>query len=167
MRDTQRERKRHRQREKQAPHREPDVGFDPRSPGSHPGPKVALNRWATWAAPFLLLSTISKSSLLSISKTAAPFFICYLLHQPVSSPRCTPLSPISHASANKIFIIAHMVMRFTCLEIIQWLTSAQVTKVKLLSLSKRSLRICFLYTSHLLAFALFFLPRDFSPCFIN
>ena len=36
--------KRHRQREKQAPCREPDVGLDPRSPGSGPGLKVALNR---------------------------------------------------------------------------------------------------------------------------
>ena len=31
---------RHRQREKQAPYREPDVGFDPGSPGSRPGPKA-------------------------------------------------------------------------------------------------------------------------------
>ena len=30
--------------------REPDVGFDPRSPGSHPGLKAVLNRWATGAA---------------------------------------------------------------------------------------------------------------------
>ena len=35
---------RHRQREKQTPHREPDMGLDPGSPGSHPGPKAALNR---------------------------------------------------------------------------------------------------------------------------
>ena len=32
------------EREKQAPYREPDMGLDPRSPGSHPGQKVALNR---------------------------------------------------------------------------------------------------------------------------
>ena len=41
-----RERQRHRQREKQAPCREPDVGLvglDPWSPGSHPGPKAVLN----------------------------------------------------------------------------------------------------------------------------
>ena len=38
-----RERQRHGQREKQAPCRDPDVGLDSRSPGSHPGPKVALN----------------------------------------------------------------------------------------------------------------------------
>ena len=46
MRDTQREkeRQRHRQREKQAPCKEPDMGLDPKSPGSHPGLKVALNR---------------------------------------------------------------------------------------------------------------------------
>ena len=42
-----RKRQRHRQREKQAPRREPDVGPDPWSPGSHPGLKEALNRWAT------------------------------------------------------------------------------------------------------------------------
>ena len=40
MRDTQRERQSHRQREKQAPCRDPNVGLDPRSPGSHPGPKA-------------------------------------------------------------------------------------------------------------------------------
>ena len=37
-------RQRERQREKQAPCREPDVGLEPRSPGSGPGPKVVLNR---------------------------------------------------------------------------------------------------------------------------
>ena len=31
---------RHRQREKQAPCREPDVGLDPGAPGSHPGLKA-------------------------------------------------------------------------------------------------------------------------------
>ena len=31
---------RHRQREKQAPCREPDVGLDPGTPGSRPGPKA-------------------------------------------------------------------------------------------------------------------------------
>ena len=35
-----RERQRHRQREKQAPCRKPDVGLDPRTPGSCPGPKA-------------------------------------------------------------------------------------------------------------------------------
>ena len=46
MRDTQRDRKaeRHRQREKKAPCREPDVGLDPGSSGSCPELKVALNR---------------------------------------------------------------------------------------------------------------------------
>ena len=38
MRD--RERQRHRQREKQAPREEPDVGLDPRTPGSQPEPKA-------------------------------------------------------------------------------------------------------------------------------
>ena len=41
---------REREREKQAPCREPDVGLDSRSPGSHSGLKAALNRWATGAA---------------------------------------------------------------------------------------------------------------------
>ena len=34
------ERQRNRQREKQAPCRESDMGLDPRTPGSHPGPKA-------------------------------------------------------------------------------------------------------------------------------
>ena len=48
MRDTHTERDRqidrHRQREKQAPCRKPDVGLDPGTPGSRPGWKAALNR---------------------------------------------------------------------------------------------------------------------------
>ena len=39
MRDRDREKQRHRQREK-APRREPDVGFDPGTPGSRPRPKA-------------------------------------------------------------------------------------------------------------------------------
>ena len=50
MRDTEREGHRHRQREKQAPCREPDVGLDPGSAGSHPGLQAALNCCATGAA---------------------------------------------------------------------------------------------------------------------
>ena len=61
MRDRRRERQRHRQREKQAARREPDIGLVLGSPGSRPGPKVVLNRWATWAAtpcPPLLFSKL-------------------------------------------------------------------------------------------------------------
>ena len=39
-RETKRERPRHRQREKQDPCKEPNVGLDPRSPGSRPVPKA-------------------------------------------------------------------------------------------------------------------------------
>ena len=39
-REKERERQRHRRREKQAPSQEPDVGLDPRTPGSRPGPKA-------------------------------------------------------------------------------------------------------------------------------
>ena len=41
MRDT--ERQRNRQKEKLGPRREPEVGLDSGSPGSHPGLKAALN----------------------------------------------------------------------------------------------------------------------------
>ena len=40
MRDTERERQKHRQREKQAPCGEPDVGLDPGTLESHPEPKA-------------------------------------------------------------------------------------------------------------------------------
>ena len=42
MRDTERgrERQKNRQREKQAPHGEPDLGLNPRTPGSRPDPKA-------------------------------------------------------------------------------------------------------------------------------
>ena len=39
MRDTQKEKQRHRQREKQAPCGDPHVGLDPGTPGSYPGLK--------------------------------------------------------------------------------------------------------------------------------
>ena len=41
MKDTHREKQRHRQREKQAPAREPDVGLDPETLGSHPELKAS------------------------------------------------------------------------------------------------------------------------------
>ena len=44
MRNTERERQRHRQREKQAPCGKPNMGLDPGSPGSHPGPKVGAKK---------------------------------------------------------------------------------------------------------------------------
>ena len=50
MRDTHTESQRCRQREKQAPFREPDVGLNPGSPESCPGVKAVLNHWATGAA---------------------------------------------------------------------------------------------------------------------
>ena len=40
------ERQRHRQREKQALRREPDVGLDPRTPGSHPDRRQTLSHKA-------------------------------------------------------------------------------------------------------------------------
>ena len=40
MRDTQRKGQRHRQRVKQTPCREPDVGLNPRTPGPRPGLKT-------------------------------------------------------------------------------------------------------------------------------
>ena len=40
MRNTHTERQRHRQREKQAPCREPDVGLNPSTPGSRPEQKA-------------------------------------------------------------------------------------------------------------------------------
>ena len=40
MRDTQKEGQRHRQREKQAPCGDPDVGLDPRTPRSRSEPKA-------------------------------------------------------------------------------------------------------------------------------
>ena len=40
MRDIEKERQRHRQREKQAPCRESDAGLDPGTPGSRLGPKA-------------------------------------------------------------------------------------------------------------------------------
>ena len=41
MSDTERERQKHRQREKQAPCIEPDAGLNPGIPGSCPGPKAS------------------------------------------------------------------------------------------------------------------------------
>ena len=58
--DLERERGRDRRREKQAPHREPDVGLDPRIPGSRPGPKAGAKPLShpgiqgSLSSPFLL-----------------------------------------------------------------------------------------------------------------
>ena len=46
---------RHRQREKQAPCREPDVGLDPGTPGSHPRPKAGAKPLSHPGIPLILL----------------------------------------------------------------------------------------------------------------
>ena len=53
MRDT--ERQRHRQREKQAPCREPNVGLDPGTPGSHPEPKADAQSLSHPGVPYVWL----------------------------------------------------------------------------------------------------------------
>ena len=57
MRDTHREKQRHRQREKQAPCREPDVGLDPASPGSCPGPKAGAKLLSHPGSPWRMFSS--------------------------------------------------------------------------------------------------------------
>ena len=47
-------RERDRQREKQAPCREPDVGLDPGSPGSGPGPKAGAKLLSPPSCPNVL-----------------------------------------------------------------------------------------------------------------
>ena len=54
MRDRERESQRHRQREKQAPCGEPDVGLDPRSAGSRPGPKAGAKPLSPPGIPLFL-----------------------------------------------------------------------------------------------------------------
>ena len=91
---------RHRQREKQAPCREPDVGLDPPcrepdvgldpvSPGSHPGLKVALNRRATRAAPSFSLDGFYQSLLFFF---LPPFFSPFFSSSSLSHHLCISYS---------------------------------------------------------------------------
>ena len=60
MRDT--ERQRHRQREKQAPCREPDTGLNPRTPGSRSGPKAGTKPLSHPGIPKFLFKKKKKKS---------------------------------------------------------------------------------------------------------
>ena len=53
---TQKERQRHRQRKKQAPCREPDMGLESGTPGSHPEPKANAQSLSHSGIPFLILN---------------------------------------------------------------------------------------------------------------
>ena len=80
MRNTQRERQRHRQREKHVPCREPEVGLDPKIPGSRPEPKAdaqPLNY--PGVPPIFLLEKQSLSEILMISciKTVLKHFLIF------------------------------------------------------------------------------------------
>ena len=61
MRDTHTERQGHRQREKQAPCREPDVGVDPGTPGSRPGPKAGAQLLRHPGVPLLTFYICSQA----------------------------------------------------------------------------------------------------------
>ena len=52
----------HRQREKQAPCRKPDVGLDPRSPGSHPGRKAGAKPLSHRGCPVLIIWAVASQS---------------------------------------------------------------------------------------------------------
>ena len=52
--ERERERQRHRRREKQAPCRKPNVGLDPRTPGSCPGLKAGTKPPSHPGIPFFL-----------------------------------------------------------------------------------------------------------------
>ena len=56
MRDTEKERQRHRQREKQAPCRDLNVELDPRSLGSPPEPKVNTQPLSHLEVPHFILN---------------------------------------------------------------------------------------------------------------
>ena len=58
MRDTGRERQRHRQREKQAPCRDPNVGLNPRTAGSCPEPKADVQMLSHPGVPCLYFLNI-------------------------------------------------------------------------------------------------------------
>ena len=55
MRDTEKERQRHRQREKRVSCEEPDVGLDPGTLGSHPEPKADAQLLGHPGAPTYIL----------------------------------------------------------------------------------------------------------------
>ena len=72
MGDTEREWQRHRQREKQAPCREPDVGLDPETPGSRAGPKVDAQWLSHPGIPSTNLLRACHPSLLDTVGSGAP-----------------------------------------------------------------------------------------------
>ena len=55
MRERQREREAETQAEKQAPCKDPEVELDPRTPGSHIGPKAGTKPLATQGSPILVV----------------------------------------------------------------------------------------------------------------
>ena len=57
MGDTER-RQRYRQREKQTPSRDPDVGLDPRTPASHPEPKAEAQLGSHPGVPIFVLKIL-------------------------------------------------------------------------------------------------------------
>ena len=63
----------HRQREKQAPFREPDVGLDPRTPGSCPGPKAGAKLLSHPGIPYFYgFCPVCFVILLMFNKSAVP-----------------------------------------------------------------------------------------------
>ena len=60
MRDTHTKRKRHRQRERQAPHREPDVGLDPGTLGSCHEPEADAQPLSYPCVPVVLIYKLIK-----------------------------------------------------------------------------------------------------------
>ena len=78
--ETEREGRRHRQREKQDPYRKPDVGLHPGSSGSHPRLQAALNRCSTCAAQIFVFEWVEPCQDLNIL-----VIVTYLIRKEKSS----------------------------------------------------------------------------------
>ena len=86
MRDTHTKRQRHKQREKQAPCREPQVGLDPRTLGSRPGPKVEALLLIPWEAQNLLVFCLDFHFILpALLAVVFCFFFPFQLHELIGS----------------------------------------------------------------------------------
>ena len=95
--DIKRERGRDRRREKQAPCREPDVGLDPGTPGSRPGPKAGVKPLSHPGIPRTCF--LSRGSRAGTGRQPEGFFLSSSPQHPLHVPTVCGTYPFDYSGS--------------------------------------------------------------------